>query len=356
MVKKSVLDRFVKLGGYNIVKLKKGKWKNISLASKRTGISRPTIYTILKKYPEAPSKVMPKYVEEFKETEGYRQLKQKYGKRDFWKNLIRVIREGWLFLQKKDPITWINKDFSKLWEEWHDPTVDTIRKDRGLEYRRLMTILPEGTKYREQFKTKMPKPAKAYWYLTEPEIFSLIDVIDRADLLTFFIFGLHTGSRRSAVVTATPEKMDFLKWKAIVHEKKVKKDVAKYLTESFMKFLDRYIRDFNIKPTQRLFPLDAETYNQMLKVYGKKAGIRKVVTTHILKHTYVQQSHEHGVPAEVVVQQSGTELRTLQKWYSFVKEEKIQKHMQGKEWNPEPFTDFIDRIVAHATRRYEQIS
>ena len=356
MVKKSVLDRFVKLGGYNIVKRKQGKWKNISLASKRTGISRPTIYEILEKHPKPPSKVMPKYVEEFKESEAYRQLKAEYGKKDFWKDIVTVIREGWLFLSKKDPISWIEQDFRKIWEKWHDPKYKLIQPHKGLQYRRLMTILPEGTKYLRKFKTPTAKPRKTHWYLEEPEIIAVINIIERVDLLILFLFGIFTGSRISGILSLKPENINWLRNTLFIYETKIERQVTKYLGKSFMVFLDRYIRDFHIKPKQRCFPLADHTYYLLLIEAGKKAGIQKTTSTHILKHTFAQQCREHGVPAEVVVQQAHTELRTLEKWYSFAKEEKIRKHMQGEKWNPEPFNVFADRIVAHATRRYEQIS
>ena len=360
MVKKSILDQFVKLGGYNIVRHRSDKWKNISEASKRTGISRPTIYTILKKYPEEPSKVMPKYVEEFKESEGYRILKETYGKRKFWFSLKNVILEGFAFLKLeygygKDPISWNEKDFRKIWEKWHDPKLETIASHKGVQYRRLITLLAESSKLEKKFKTIQVEPEKAHWYLEEPDITAIINVIERADFLILFLFGIFTGSRISAILTLIPEKIKWLKWKAIVYEKKIKKEVPKYLNESFTRLMERYVKDFQIQPTERLFPMSDDAYNRYFKRARKGTKITIKTTTHIMKHTFVQQSHEHGVPAEVVVQQTHTELRTLKKWYSFVKEEKIQKHMQGKKWDPEPFTDFMDRIVAHATRRYEQI-
>ncbi|MFX0201202.1 MAG: hypothetical protein ACFFCW_34220 [Candidatus Hodarchaeota archaeon] len=61
VVKKTILDRFVKLGGYETVRRNGNrKWRGILGASKRTGLSRPTIYAILEKYPEPPNKTVPK--------------------------------------------------------------------------------------------------------------------------------------------------------------------------------------------------------------------------------------------------------------------------------------------------------
>ena len=356
MVKKASIDRFVRLGGYNIVRHRSEKWKNISEASKRTGISRPTIYKILEKHPEEPSKVMPKYVEEFKESEGYRQLKKEYGKRDFWDNLRNNIRDAFVLLNKKDPISWNEQDFAKLWENYYNPRYKSIDLARGTNFRRLMELLPEGRTYLRKFKTKQPKPTKAHWYLEESEIIALMTLgIERIDVLILLLFGIFTGSRISGILTLKPQNINWVRNTLIIYETKIRTEVLKYINKSFMLLLDRYVNDFHIKPTDRCFPMSEDSYNRFLSTAGKQADIRKEISTQILKHTFTQQCKEHGVPAEVVVQQTHTELRTLQKWYSFTKEEKIRKHMQGKEWKPEPFHIFADRIVAHATKRYEQI-
>jgi len=119
VVKKTVLDKFVKLGGYEIVKRKRsGKWKNVSEAAKRTRLSRPTIYAILADYPEPPSKTKPKYVEEFEESEGYKLLKERYEKRvssTTFSERVSHIMTAWKRLDKKDPISWTEEDYRKIW-------------------------------------------------------------------------------------------------------------------------------------------------------------------------------------------------------------------------------------------------
>jgi len=57
MVKKSTLERFTRLGGYEVVeRTKEGKWKNVVEASRKTGIPRDTIRRILQEYPAPPSR------------------------------------------------------------------------------------------------------------------------------------------------------------------------------------------------------------------------------------------------------------------------------------------------------------
>ena len=78
-VRESKLDKFMRLGGYETVRqVKRGKfkgqWRNISEASRKTGISRPTIYNILKQYPEKPNKIKPKYLDRLEDREGYQRF------------------------------------------------------------------------------------------------------------------------------------------------------------------------------------------------------------------------------------------------------------------------------------------
>ena len=365
MVKKEVLHQFIEKGGYNIVRFKDGRWKNTVLASRKTGLSRMTIYAILKEHPKPPPKALPKYYEKLEESEGYKKLKEVYGKKPFWKDLVRRIREGFIFLGRKDPINWNEKDFVKLWEKWHSPYYGTIEQKHGLNFRRLMTILPKGLQYQKRFKTIQPKPLRVKWYLREEEMIAIIKVIERVDVLIFFLLGIFTGARKKAILTPIPAEIDFSQGTLSMYESKIKTWVIKYLPDSLLTLIERYIKDFHIPEHKKLMPYSDVYYYKAIKEAGKKAKVIKYVgvppkpqgvSPHMLKHTFVQQCKEHGVPAEVAVQQAHTELRTLNKWYSFAVEEKIRKHMRGEEWKPEPFTDFIDRIVAHATRRYEQIS
>lgn len=84
-VQESKLEQFMRLGGYDILRqVMRGKFKghlrNLSKASRKTGISRPTIYKIIEKYPVKPSKVKTKYVDRLKKSEGMRRLAQMFEK------------------------------------------------------------------------------------------------------------------------------------------------------------------------------------------------------------------------------------------------------------------------------------
>jgi len=113
-VRESKLEKFMRLGGYETVRqVKRGKfkghWRNLSEASRKTGISRPTIYKILDKYPEKPNKVKPKYLDRLENSEGYKRFMQLYriklGKRSLQQS-IRYMRIAFKMLGRKTPESW----------------------------------------------------------------------------------------------------------------------------------------------------------------------------------------------------------------------------------------------------------
>ena len=73
--------------------------------------------------------------------------------------------------------------------------------------------------------------------------------------------------------------------------------------------------DLDLAPKDNLFPRGYDFHFRRLRSAGRRAKLKKVISTHILKHTFVTQASRHGVSAENIVDQTGTELRTLEKFY-----------------------------------------
>ena len=114
----------MKLGGYEIIRqVKRGKhkvaWRNISEASRKTDISRPTIYKILKQHPEKPSKVKPKYMDNLEESEGFHRVKKMYKaqiSKTVWFYIVHTLRRAIKIVgYNKDPVCWTEKDYHDLW-------------------------------------------------------------------------------------------------------------------------------------------------------------------------------------------------------------------------------------------------
>lgn len=71
----------------------------------------------------------------------------------------------------------------------------------------------------------------------------------------------------------------------------------------------------------------------------------------ILKHTFVTQASRHGVSAENIVYQTGTELRTLEKFYRARDEASLRHEMQGTEYNTTPFHKWVRKLSTQFKER-----
>ena len=367
MVKKTVLDQFVKRGGYDVVKRRRNKkWKNISEASNRTGLSRPTIYSILEKYPEPPSKTVPKYVEEFKESGGYKLLVEKYLKRvskSTGQNRLRAIIEGWKFLNKKDPVSWNEEDYLKLWnrEEWNIPDIG-FDENIASAFHIMMKLTKQAHLIeQEEFKGhKHSSGKKKDWFLRDPEIRDTATKHVEPDALLFEFGGTVWGARASAMLGTKVKDISFYDNSLQVFERKMKKKanpyVSKYPPLAFFRLLKRYIEDFNLKPNDPIFPRSYTFYNDALRTVGEQANLKKKLSTHILKHTFVSMGHRHGLSRETIIEMTGTEDQTIKKFYLKVDEKRIRHETQGLELKEKPFWKWIDEDIAPIfEQRYNEL-
>jgi len=325
---------------HELVKKKQGQWKGISKASKVLGFSRPTIYKALELYPEMPKnpkKIIPNYVQEFEGSPTVQSFRQKYeGTLVDFKPSLSTGLKAWKILGKKDPLCWNKADFEKLWhhETFRDSMTGKIRPTRAVQLRLWMRHIRRHDLL-EEFKTKglkRPKGMKKLWYLTLHEVKALMKAIDRLDILLLARVGLETGSRISALVTITPNTIDFENNVVMVYERKVKEWVSKTMRKEVMDMIRQYIEDHEIKPNERLFPFEPQTYRKQLKTYGKKAGISKTTSPHILKHSFVTQASAHNVSMEVISQQTGTDPQTLKDFYLFINPDKMRSELGQIKW------------------------
>jgi len=357
MVKKSVLDQFVRLRGYHIVqKRADGGWKRISLASEKTKLSRPTIYRLLKEYPNAPPKALPKYVEGFRESEGSQRIKAMYEKKiRSFKTMEKDIQEAWKLLNKKDPINWNKKDFEKVWnsEQFHDEMAGGFEEHHATHFHNLMRAIDRHDLLGQFKGKKRPAGNKKEWYLNDREIVSLIRHIETVDALLFLNLGIVKGARASSLLWSRPQNLNPKDNTMLDYEPKTKTYITRFVQPCVMKLLQKYVKDFNLQPKDLLFPHSYSYYNNELRKAGKKAGLTKTVSTQILKHTFISQAHKHGVSVETVVDQTGTEPRTIIKYYRAKDEKKIRHELLGEQHDPNSFNEWVERLELHFMERYE---
>lgn len=366
-VKKSTLDTFVKRGGYEEVKYskRKKKWRGISGASKRTGLARPTIYLILAQHPEAPDKTKPKYVATFEESQGYKLLNKMFGKKlsaSEWSQTVKDVRDAWLFLggsstNKLDPVSWGEKEFTQIWswEKFIDPLARGFEEHHGTKFHRLMRAIGRHDLLAKFPSKKRPAGLKKQWFLHDPDIIALMDHINTPDGIIYILRGVCEGARSSALIETQVKDIDFVDHTIQVFESKTRQYVLKYPPNVIFQLLARYVKDNNLKPDDRLCPSSYTTYNKALRNAGQLAKLGKTLSTHILKHTFVTQASRHGVSAETIEAQTGTDWKTLKNYYRAGDEKKIRHELQGAEYDVEPFNVWVERLAPVFEHRYDQL-
>lgn len=362
MVKKSTLERFIKLGGYDVVKQKDGTWRGIAEAARTTGIGQMTIRRLLEKYPTEPHKGEAKYVQEFQEAEGYKRFKAKYGLKKSFRDAVLHVRNAWLILNKKDPISWNESDYDTIWnhEKFFKKTFQGKRFEGVPEHpaaalHNLMRVTGKADLLKLFQGKKYPKGGKKEWYLEEEEIIRLTSKFEYNDTLVMSLLGFVKGGRWSSLVLATPEKVNSKDLSMLDYEPKRSEWVSRIVQERVMRLLMRYIRDYQIEPKERLFTESYTTYLRRMKAAGVKAGIKKTVSTHIMKHTFVSQASKHGVSLDTVVAQTGTDPATLQLHYKARNEPKLKHELLGTKWEFVPFPEWIDGLMPYFEENYQRI-
>lgn len=362
----SKLEQFIKRGGYEIVRQikrgkNKGQWRGISAAARKTGLTRPTIYKILEEYPEKPSKVTPKYMDNLWESEGFKAIKTMYKPRisaGMWRQVKQTLREAVKIVgHNKDPISWTEEDYKTLWYHpvFFSQECKGIEKRFATSLRQLMKATNNHNLLAKFKYNNPPEGKKKNWFLHTTDIKKIVPHIEELEFLMKTLVGLTSGARDSGLNSITVEKCDFSDNAIEVYEKKVKGYVLKFPPRPVMDLLKRYVQDMNLKPSDLLFPSSYSKFNDALKEAGKKAGLLKTVTTHILKHTFVSQAHRHGVSGSTISNQTGTELRCLVKFYRAEDEGKLRNEMQGVKYNVQPFWEWASMITLYFRIQYDKI-
>jgi len=343
------------MGGYEAFK-KSG----ISEASRLTGISRPTIYTILKKYPKKPSRTVPRYFEDWEKT-GKFFLEKHKGRIKSWKKHYKVGLIAWKnVLNRKDPMLWDIEDFRKLWryEKFIDSMTGKIRFTIAVSLKLWMrTIGRHDLDKLDEFSTrglKRPKGRRKMWFLEDEDIKKMIQSCDRRDVLVFARLGMESGARASSLLLIKPEHINYERNIILMYEPKVKDYVPRFFNQCTMLFLKQYIQDYSIQPDQLLFP-SYDTVNKYLRLFGEAASLPKGVSTHILKHTFVSQASYHGVSLEIVSEQTGTDPATLLQYYAGIKEEKVRHELLGEKMERKKFNEWVNDLDNLWVQRYNQI-
>ena len=177
----------------------------------------------------------------------------------------------------------------------------------------------------------------------------------KKETLVLLFLGISIGARHRALSNLKVKDVDFSDRVIQVYESKTRDYVLKFPPHSVFELLETYVNDVGLCYEDRLFPKGYRTHLNALRAAGRKAKLTKRISTHILKHTFVTQASRHGVSAENIVYQTGTELRTLEKFYRAKDETKLRHELQGTKYTTTPFHQWIQNLSTNIKTRYKQL-
>lgn len=153
---------------------------------------------------------------------------------------------------------------------------------------------------------RLPATQGRVIYLTEVELKRLWHYYRSEDLaanhrlvLRAFLFATLTGLRFSDI--------ERVSWKEILGEHLI---FVPHKTRNLSKRLSLLVPEdaWTLIETDqgRLFhTATQQNHNQLLKEIGKKCGVRKVITTHVARHTFATECLRSGIPVQVLQQLMG---------------------------------------------------
>jgi len=381
------------------------KWKHKSEASRKLGMSRPTIDKILRNYPHGlPPKaklLTPQFVGKYAETQCHKKVAMYYMDRATGKMSAQGQKvdsmglELYVMFGQVDPLTFSVDLFRKAMADprFMDKQTSEISFGNLSALRIIMSLAGIDPKRYPEFTTKGVKraPSKRGWYLEETELIKFIYGIEELDTLVLCRIGFESGGRFSSTSLVSTEKIAFDMNMIEMFEPKLasrgKGIEERYFVNCTMDFIRRYLRDCNV--IGRLFKIsDSPSHNyamfekRLLKAGlnaglfrytgqfetreqrrgGKMRSLRfpltegKKTSTHLLKHTFVSLASMHGFGLDDVSEQTGTDPDTLKKHYLGVGKRKLKGLILGK-LEYVPWYEWVEKTLdPHWRTRYQQLA
>jgi len=180
----------------------------------------------------------------------------------------------------------------------------------------------------ETCRSRTSEIASTPKYFSQKEISAFMTVLSNVNLKNgqeemdriledklLFMLGLHLGSRVSEITSLAWNRIDFDNRDITVWDEK--KDTLRVCTVSdeTWQLLEAYAKKAD-KRDPNVFHYSDKTLNRRIKAWAAKAGIKRSVRWHMLRHTYVVQSRRMGRDWDIISQQTGDRPATLIQEYS----------------------------------------
>ncbi|MBN2772627.1 MAG: tyrosine-type recombinase/integrase [Prolixibacteraceae bacterium] len=174
--------------------------------------------------------------------------------------------------------------------------------------------------------------------LSKDEIGALLKSTENIKHKSIIAIIYSCGLRRNEAVNLKLSDIDSKRMVIKIKGGKGKKDRYVQLSEGMLNLLRQYYKEF--KPREYLFEgqnggiYRAESIAKFLKSVANKAGIRKRVYPHILRHSYATHQLEQGV-----------DVRFIQQWLGHESVKTTQRYTHVSEHNFKNFKNPLDELL-----------
>ena len=174
--------------------------------------------------------------------------------------------------------------------------------------------------------------------LDKREIGAILKVIENIKHKTLISVIYSCGLRRSEVINIQIKDIDSKRMMIKIKGAKGKKDRYVQLSEGLLKLLRQYYADY--KPKLWLFEgqkggrYGAESISKVLKASAIKAGLKRRVHLHMLRHSFATHQLEQGI-----------DIRYIQEWLGHESLKTTQRYTHVSEHNFKNFKNPLDELL-----------
>ena len=187
--------------------------------------------------------------------------------------------------------------------------------------------------HRPKKEHKLPK------VLSKNEIKRIFDVTNNLKHKCILMLIYSAGLRRSELLNLMPNDIDSERMIIHINGSKGKKDRISLLSDNLLQLLRQYYKEY--RPKKYLFEgqnggkYSPTSVANILRKAAQKAGIRKVVTPHMLRHSFATHLLEQGTDLRYIQELLGHDSSKTTEIYTHVSKKAIDKIKN-------PMDDFFD--------------
>ena len=229
----------------------------------------------------------------------------------------------------------INDYLLHLIREWHISTSEQNQRINAIKFYYEKVLRKE----RQVFEIERPRKEKLLpEVLSKEEVGKILKATNNLKHKTIISVIYSCGLRRSEVLQIKISNVDSKRMMIKINSAKGKKDRYVQLSEGLLQLLRQYYNEY--KPKIWLFEgqkgeqYSAESISNLLKTAAFKAGIKRRVYPHMLRHSFATHQLEQGV-----------DIRFIQAWLGHESLKTTQRYTHVSEHNFKNFKNPLDELL-----------